>query len=401
MSPFRNRDLWALTLSHFIVDFFSGAVPILLAAQTAPLELTPAQIGVLAFGYRLSSSVTQPLFGLFADRRRAPLLALAGVLWNGVFIGLAGLAGHFGVLLGLLVIAGLGSAAFHPPGGAGVPYIIAPERRGTAMSIFLLGGNSGYAFGPLAAGFIFTAFGPHGALSFTVAALLIGPLLFFLLRGLRYEGSASPPDRSARPAQPGTARLRESVPLMGVGVLALVILLRQWASESVSVYLPQYFLAQGYNLAFAGNVSFVMRIMASLGSFVAGYLADRVGRNRVIVIGLLASAPALYALLHVTDGWVFALAGVQGLLRNASLPLTLLIGQELLPDRPGMMTGLTIGFTFIMGGIGTALTGLVAEHVGLAATLNWLPLLLLLSGLAAMGLPASWRRAQSLATGGR
>ena len=383
MSPFRNRNLLSLALAHFTVDFYSGVIPILLAVQAAPLGLTPGQIGLIALAYRVASSVVQPLFGMLADGGWASLITLGGVLWQATFVALAGLASRFEVLLMLTTIGGLGSAAFHPPGAAGVPRFSTSEQRGGAMSVFLLGGTSGYAFGPLAAGFILDAYGPRGTLLLTALAAVVMPILYAALRRMRRAApDASPASRSPTQAPSPAEAVGESAAL-AVGLLITLIAFRSWAAESMSTYLPQILVQGGEGVVFAGNISFLMALGAAAGSLAAGFLSDRVGRHRVIIATLLGAAPMLAGVVRSQGALLGVFAFGLGFCIQASLPLTLLLGQELTPGRTGMMSGLTLGFTFVAGGIGAAITGALAESAGLLAVLAWFPVLPLVSAAAA------------------
>lgn len=171
-------------------------------------------------------------------------------------------------------------------------------------------------------------------------------------------------------------------------LLGLVILFRQWMDISVVTYLPQHFLQQGRNVLYAGNTAFVIALGGMMGNLTAGFLSDHIGRHRVIIASLLLAAPMLMALMRAQGIGVVIFAFALGFCTIASLPLTLLIGQEMLPDRPGIMTGLTLGFTFVAGGIGAAVTGALAERFTLDGVFAWLPLLPLVAAAAALGLSA-------------
>jgi FSR family fosmidomycin resistance protein-like MFS transporter len=328
------------------------------------------------------------LFGLLADRTRAPLLALGGVLWQALFIGLSGLSGRFELLLGLIAVGGLGSAAFHPPGAGGVPRVSPKEQRGGAMSVFLLGGTSGYAFGPLVAGWLLNAFGPQASLGLSGLALVTSPLLVVSLRALRYE--QAPQDSAEESTREDTGAVSRPA-LLGVLLLAGVVAFRQSASLTTFTYLPQLFLERNLTVAFAGNISFALMLGSVVGSLSAGFLSDRLGRYGVIAVSLMAATPLLAAVPRTEGWWLVGSVFLLGIATYASLPLTLLIGQELVPDRPGLMSSLTLGFTFIAAGIGTAIAGRFAESASLTAMFSWLPLLPLAASLAALGLAAVHR----------
>jgi len=367
------------------VDFFSGSLPIVLAVLTSPLGLTQTQVGLIAFTYSLSTSLAQPLFGLMADSVYAPHLALAGALWQVTLMGTAGLAGRFEALLGMVAIGGLGSAMYHPSAAGSVPRLSAPPYRGRAMSVFLLGGNSGFAIGPLVAGWVLNYFGARGTIILLIGGVLVLPFLAARLLRLRY----APPqighphsEAHSTPIQPANNLL----PLAATVLLALVIIFRSWASMSLTTYVPQRLVELGESVDFAGSALFMMALAAAVGGFAAGFLADRIGPHKVIVASLVLATPLVLGLRFVSGTLLLGTMAGIGLCLLASLPLTLLLGQELFPGRPGVMSGLTLGFTFVAGGVGAAATGAIAERWGLALVFAWLPVLPLISGLAALAL---------------
>jgi FSR family fosmidomycin resistance protein-like MFS transporter len=391
MAPFRNTKLWILTLGHFSIDFFASAGPLILAAQTAPLQLSQGQVGFVALLYSLTSSVTQPLFGWLSDRVRGPVLALGGILWTAAFTALAGLTRTLPLFALVTTLAGLGVGAFHPTGAAGVSLVSDARSRSGAMSVFLLGGAGAYAVGPLAAGAILERLGPGGTLWFGVLGLFAAPVLAVVLLRLRYDQptATADPCQEISPSQAGS-----SLTVIGVALLMAVILFRSWASNCLTTYLPQYFTMQGFSLDYSGQVLFAYGLLAPLGSLAGGFLADRIGPRMVIAASLVLCAPLVLLQLRTGSLALMAVSLVLGFLSAVSLPLTIVLGQRLMPDRPGVISGLTMGFTFVMGGIGAALTGVFADHAGLGAALSWMSVLLAVGGALAMFLPGAGRPVQ-------
>ncbi len=389
MAPFRNAKLLALTFAHFSTDLFSGMVSILIAAQTTPLALTEGQVGILALGYSLSASLSQPVFGLLSDNRRAPWLAIAGIFWQISFVAVSGLANNYLVFLILMTASGLGSGAFHPPGASGVPRVTTPADRSSSMSVFMVGGNGGFALGPLIGSLVMTTFGPSGTLLFTFGLIISMPVLLLTLAKVRYEPeqtqdvSSEVSEVVAKQTTPRPIFL----PVAAVILLFGVIFFRQAAFQIYNVFLPQL-----YGVEFGGQLLTSFFVFAALGAFLAGFLADRVGRFTVI-IGTLSIAVLFLVLFRNTSGGglLLVIAGASGFMLNASLPLTLLLGQELFPSKPGLITGVVLGWTFIAGGIGAAVAGNIAEVVGVQQVLSYGIPLMALAAISAIALAGTTR----------
>src|SRR5215510_1354812 len=128
----------------------------------------------------LAASVVQPAIGSFADRFGRRWFVLLGPLLTAVFMSMIGVAPSFAVLIAFLVLGGLGSAAFHPPGAAMAAGTIS-ERRGTRYSMFSFGGSVGYALGPLVAIGIVTIGGLESLWFALLPMVVLTPILFFLV----------------------------------------------------------------------------------------------------------------------------------------------------------------------------------------------------------------------------
>src|SRR5262245_7534912 len=106
----------ALSAGHLATDFANGAVPALLPYFVSKWDLSYTLAGVVILGWACSSSVVQPAFGLFSDRRGALWLLPVGLVVGGVGIALAAVATSYWLMLALVVVSGLGTAAYHPEG---------------------------------------------------------------------------------------------------------------------------------------------------------------------------------------------------------------------------------------------------------------------------------------------
>jgi len=209
------------------------------------LHLTYTQAGLVATVSLVGSSLTQPLFGYLADRFTPRILGPLGVIWTAVFIVSAAYAWSYPILLGCILLAALGSAAFHPQGAAQAS-VISGEPKATSLAFFSFGGSIGYALGPLIGGAIFSHLGLRGAVLLLLPALVVLPLL--LVR--------PPVEREGRKAPLET---RDPIgwgptPWLVVVSVAMIVLLRPWASMSLSTYLPLLYQSRGYTLSLASQV---------------------------------------------------------------------------------------------------------------------------------------------------
>jgi FSR family fosmidomycin resistance protein-like MFS transporter len=342
----------------------------ILLLLTDPLGLSYTQIGLISISFTAASSLTQPLFGYLADRFGGRPLVVGSVIWIALAMGAMGFATDFKMLLALAPLAGLGAAAFHPLGAANAARV-SRERRGAGMSIFLVGGNAGFAVGPLLAGSIFTVAGVHGTSVLSLMALVLVPLLHF---GMSRSMAISTENSRHTP---GSTSWNADVAVVSVLALMAVIFFRSWTYSSLVTYLPQFYKSMDMSVTFASWILFAVLIFLAAGNVLGGLLSDRFGRRRVIFASLLVAAPLGRLLLESTSPLGFLVAGLLGLAIGASFPVTLVMAQEMVPSGLGVMSGIALGFTFIAGGIGSALTGFVSDHLGLAATMHaiiWLPL---------------------------
>src|SRR3954451_15416497 len=166
----------ALAAGHLGTDFAGGALPALLPFFTERFSLSYTLAAVAILASATSSSVVQPLFGLWSDRRGAPWLLPAGVAVAGIGIALAAVAPSYWLVLLLVVVSGLGVAAYHPEGSKFAAYT-SGRRRASGMSLFSLGGNIGYALGPILATPLVLWQGLRGGLLLAVPCLVIALML--------------------------------------------------------------------------------------------------------------------------------------------------------------------------------------------------------------------------------
>src|SRR3974390_784954 len=157
----REGKLITLMIGHLTVDSYAGIIPVLYPLLIGRYALNFATVGLISLAYSGTAAVSQPLFGIVADRHGTRLTG-ARRAWAAVTFALVGFAPTFPLLIAVACLSGLGSGAFHPFGALDVRALL-PKRSGsTGMSIYVTAGTVGVALGPLIGIAVFGLFGLHG-----------------------------------------------------------------------------------------------------------------------------------------------------------------------------------------------------------------------------------------------
>lgn len=360
MLTFRNRGLVTLMLGHFTVDSYVGLLPVLYPLLIHRFQLDLETVGLVTLAYSGMAAVSQPLFGILADRYGTRFTGLA-LAWTAVTFALVGLVPSFPVLVAVAALSGLGSGAFHPFGALTVRGLLPVRGANTAMSIYVTGGTVGVAAGPLIGIVLYGAFGARGTLLTLLPGLAIAA---YLLMAMRAVTGRRP--RSA--AVPGG--WRHARPLVPIVATVAVMASRNCTMFTLQSFTPTWYHEMGYQSWFYGPLATTLVLSSALGTVGCGALADRFGRRTVIIASLLFSIPtvALFVLAPGPLGFVWAV--LVGFLAASTAPLMLMIAQELMAGRAGLASGLILGLGFVSGAVGVPLTGAVADRVGLQAALE-------------------------------
>lgn len=377
-----HKAIALLSAGHACVDLCQGAVPALLPALIVTQHLSYAAAAGLVFAMNAASSVIQPLFGHFADRLRVPWLLSAGVLIAGSGLAIASLAPGYWLIALCMCISGIGVAAYHPE-AARLMHYTAGNRKATGMSMFSVGGNVGFALGPLFMTALLVVFGLRGTPVLLAPLAVTALLLLLYTRGMTVAREESLP-------QDKSEKIRSDAwgPFLR---LTATLMCRSMAFYGLNTFLPLYWIVVLHHSQAAGGVVLSVLLLAGLaGTLLGGRLADRYGRRLVVLTGMGMLAPCLLLFLLVsTRSPVLAVAMLVplGLALFAPASVMIVMGQEYLPNRVGTASGVTLGLAVSVGGIAAPLLGRVADLYGISITLVGLALLPLLGFGCAFTLP--------------
>ena len=375
-----NSTIWATASTHFVVDAYGNMYAPLLPLLIPQLGLSLKTVGVLAMCYQLASSISQLGFGTLADRWRPRVLLMAGPILSVVVLSAIGTATSVAMLAALLLIGGLGGAAFHPPAAALV-HAVSGNRKGLAMSTHISGGSLGFALAPLVFAPAVVALGPSRAWLVAVPGLIALIYTLSLIRRVQI------PRKHARE---GWTHLRPyAKPL---ALLYTIVVLRTLTANSLSVFLPVQLTQQGMGLNEASAAVSFYLFISTVGGFLGGPLADAYGPRRVIIWSLLSAVPFLLA-GQLTSGWTLtALVSIGGFLLQSTLPVNVTFGQQLAPVSAATVSSLMMGFAWGVGSLLAPVVGLLGDTLGLTIALSITAVIPILAALFAVPLP---RRAPS------
>jgi FSR family fosmidomycin resistance protein-like MFS transporter len=365
-----------LAIAHALTDSYAAFLHPLLPRVMEKLGLSITLAATLATTLFLASSLTQPLLGWLADRYGRRPFVIGGVLASGVFLSLIGVAPNFAVLAVLLVLGGIGGAAFHPPGASLAARAADGRGSGARMSVFSFGGSAGYAVGPLVAVGLVSAFG-FGGLAFAMAPALLAALVLPAL--LPAESSAR---AAAPPPRPAAVLRLLAGPLGAVfGVSAAAT----FVQRSFQTMMPIVVAQAGGSEAEGALVLTAYLVGQAGGSLTGGMLADRVDRRALLFVLTLGSLPAHLLAISLAPGSPAGLtaAAVAGLVNMAVVPPVVIMAQEMLPGGAAFGSSIAMGLAWATGSVFVLGTGALGDAVGpRAAALVVMPAVLIGTALA-------------------
>jgi len=379
--------IFAISFCHLLNDMMQSLLPAIYPGLKSEFQLDFGQIGLITLVYQITASILQPLVGLYADKRPTPLALPGGTLFSLAGLVVLSQAHAYPLLLAGAALLGVGSSVFHPESSR-VARMASGGRHGLAQSLFQVGGNAGQALGPLAAALVVVRWGQSSLAFFALLALLSGAILWNVGQWYRHQGLAR---LIAGASTHGVATPASREARRGIAVLLALIFSKYVYLASLTSYFTFYLIhrfgvsvenAQYHLFAFLGAVA--------VGTVLGGPVGDRIGRKRVIWFSILGALPFTLLLPHASLFWTAPLTIAIGLILASAFPAIVVFAQELVPGKVGMISGLFFGFSFGMGGIGAAVLGELADHIGIEAVYGicaFLPVI----GLLAYFLPNTTR----------
>ncbi len=359
-----------VTAGHFFVDFYATVLPPVLPFVAREFGLSMSMTGVLVTVVSIFSSWSQPVFGYLLDGYRRFWPLPVAVMWVAILASSLGLAGSYWALAAIVSLAGVGSAVYHPLGSVAVA-ANSGRRKGTAMSMYITGGTIGATLPPLLAVPLVAAYGLKALLVLAPPGIIVS--LLMVLLGVHRAPAAGESSGSRE-----LPRLRDMARLLH---LSLALGLRLGATWSYNTFMVMYFLHLGYSEIYGGRVLSAYILAGSLGVLLGGIASDRTDRRRYLMATCVLGGLCLLGSFYVGGLLVPLLLILGNAFISSSTPIGVVIGQSLVPSNATMASGVMLGMSFGIAGLGSALTGVLADIMGLPRALE-VNLLLLVVSLA-------------------
>ena len=351
-----------LALAHVANDAIASMLAALLPTLQERFSMSESMLATIIAVFSFSSAVTQPLFGALSDRVGRRTLAVVGLVLSVGLLSLMAVTPSVPALFALLIIGGLGSAAFHPT-GTSIARLAGPNKE-LAVGMFSAGGMIGLAIGPIAAIAVTASLGVSYTPWLMVPGLLLGVAL----------NLAAPASRRLPALE--RARFFDWSLLRGpVGGLLATGVLMEIAFVTFSSGFPLWLVSEQSVARDSGIIGWTLAafyVAAAVGGAGAGIISRRIPQRTVIATALLLAPLPLFGAFIASPGSVlyFAAIALAGMLVNAAFPLLIVAAQERAPRSEATASGILMGLSVGIAGVLYVAIGWLQQVVGFTAAMS-------------------------------
>lgn len=377
-----KKKIFLVSLGHLSCDINGGALPATLPYLRSALALDYQATSGLMLAYSCLSSLIQPLLGLLSDHFKKPWFIPLGVALAGIGLAVMGFMHNYWAIFAAIALSGVGSAFFHPE-GARFANKVSGNSKGTGLSFFSIGGNSGFLLGPLLVTFFVGRFGLSGMSSFAVISLCMSTILIWQISrmgaGKNPAAAAFVESAEFSAADPAGAEgdeLAEEVRAPEgknnwpeFSKLTVVIICRSVIFVGVNSFIPFYWVNVFGQSAAAGAFALVFFNACGICcNILGGVLSDRHGCVNIIRTAFCLMPLAVLAFGLAGNIWIaWCILPCLGFVLYSPFSSQVVQGQKLLAKNIGFASGITLGLATTLGGVAQPGLGWLADKQGLRA----------------------------------
>ena len=383
-----KKKIFLVSLGHLSCDINGGALPAILPFLITAYGFDYQAAAGLMFAFSCLSSIIQPAFGYLSDKLSKPWFIPVGVLLAGGGLASIGFLHSYWAIFAAIALSGVGAALFHPE-GARFANKVSGASKGTGLSLFSIGGNSGFVFGPMLAVAAIGAFGMPGTSVFGLIALVMSVILLYQISHL--SGMKKTETESAKAAGE-TEEVKNN--WKEFSKLTLAIISRSVLFVGCNTFIPLYWIHNfGQSKAAGAAALTCFCTFGVISNFIGGMLSDRFGYLRIIRLSYVVLIPPSSSSVWWTISMPLSRSccpSVFPCTRPSSSMVVL--GQKYLAKNIGFASGVTLGLATSMGGIVALLLGWIADGYGLPRAIQSMTVVAVIGTVAAFLLVSLNRR---------
>lgn len=379
-------------LGHLCTDINQGALPAILPFLIASRNLGYASAATLILSASLVSSVVQPLFGYLGDKFSYPWIMSVGVALAGTGIAMIGFCQSYWSICLAAALSGLGVALFHPEGGK-IANFVSGEKKGAGISIFAVGGNLGFALGPIMASVALTFWGLKGTVIFLIPTYAMAGFILLALPKLRPMTVDSVTTQASKPidTKPDDWGAFTRV--------TSVVICRSIVSYGLTTFIPLYFIGVFMQTEADANMNLTIFSMAgAVATLLGGRIADRLGFRRMIYSAFWVLAPCLFILIQCRNSIAAAIVVILiAVALSGPYSSMIALGQSFLPNHIGFASGISLGLAVSVGGIFAPIIGRIGDTYGIMSAMYTITGIAFFALLLTLLLPKQEKPSKALA----
>ena len=307
-------------LAHFGHHLLAALLTPLLPFIRDDFALDYTQVGWLLSAFTVAYGIGQLPAGWLADRIGSRAVITIGVVGVGLSGLLVGLSPTYIVMVVFLVLLGATGGGYHPASAPLISAAVEPKNRGRALGIHQIGGSASFFLTPLIAAAIATALGWRGSfIALSIPTIIFGVVFYVLLGRRGYTGKTkqeTPAGHVESAATPGGLRRLVAFLILSMVSVALII--------SIVSFIP-LFIVDHFKVGEEVGAAMLALVFSGglWASLLGGYLSDRLGRVRVLVVTCLLAGPIIYLLNLAPFGWsISAVLILVGVVMHIPMPVS-------------------------------------------------------------------------------
>ncbi|SBW10464.1 conserved membrane hypothetical protein [uncultured delta proteobacterium] len=385
-----NRYSVLTMACHVCTDINQGALPALLPFLVLHKDISYASAAGLIFAANSMSSVVQPLFGYLGDRVSWPWLMGLGAFLAGGGLALVGFLDSYWSIFAAVAVSGIGVALFHPEGGR-VANLAAGDRKGAGIAIFSVGGNIGFALGPVIASVALATMGLKGTIVFLIPAVAMAAVILASLGGLNRLAAES------RRGKTGGKHAPAKDDWKSFFKVSACLTSRSVVAYGLTTFIPLYFaVVLLLPEASASATLTLYSVMTAVATLLGGQAADRFGFSRVIKGGFVFLVPLMliFPLIGNVPLAIFLLVPI-ALAINTPQAAMIALGQKFMSNHIGTSSGIMFGLAVSIGGMVAPGIGWIGDRYGLTMAMYAVASFAVLTMLLALLIPGSPRAVEN------